>query len=134
MQALLAALAYVRWALAALLWIPVLGAAAVLLAPAARAKHLALAVALLEFVVSLGLWWAYDPAAAAAVQLAARHDWIPAWGIQYYVGIDGISLFMVLLTTFLMPLAVLGSWKGITQREGARMMPRRSAGKRSSVP
>jgi NADH-quinone oxidoreductase subunit M len=117
MQALLAALAYDRWALAALLWIPVLGAAAVLLAPAARAKHIALAATLLEFLVSLGLWWAYDPAGADAVQLAARHAWIPAWGIQYYVGIDGISLFMVLLTTFLMPLAVLGSWKGITQRE-----------------
>ncbi len=117
MQAFLAGLAYDRWALAALLWIPVLGAAAVLLAPAAQAKRIALAATLVEFAVSLGLWWAYDPAGTAAVQLVAQHPWVPAWGIQYYVGVDGISLFMVLLTTFLMPLAVLGSWKGITRRE-----------------
>ena len=117
MHAILAGLAYDRWALAALLWFPAIGAAVVLLAPAARAKHIALVATLVEFGVSLGLWWAYDPAAADAVQLAARHAWVPAWGIQYYVGIDGISLFMVLLTTFLMPLAVLGSWKGITERE-----------------
>ncbi len=116
MQAFLASLAYDRWALAALLWLPVLGAAGILLAPAARAKQIALGVTLLEFVVSVPLWWAYDPA-GAAVQLTAQHAWVPAWGIQYYVGVDGISLAMVLLTTFLMPLAVLGSWKGITQRE-----------------
>jgi NADH-quinone oxidoreductase subunit M len=116
MQAFLASLAYDRWAIAALLWLPVLGAAAVLLAPAARAKQIALGVTLLEFVVSLGMWWAYVPD-GPAVQLIALHPWVPAWGIQYYVGIDGISLAMVLLTTFLMPLAVLGSWKGITQRE-----------------
>jgi NADH-quinone oxidoreductase subunit M len=43
--------------------------------------------------------------------------WIPAWGISYAVGIDGISLTMVLLTTLLMPLCVLGSWHYITERE-----------------
>ena len=116
MPAFLGSLAYDRWAIAALLWLPVLGAAAVLLAPAARARQIALGVTLVEFVVSLGLWWAYEPA-GGAVQLVVQRPWIPGWGIQYYVGIDGISLAMVLLTTFLMPLAVLGSWKGITQRE-----------------
>src|SRR5207245_6863346 len=43
--------------------------------------------------------------------------WIPAWGIRYTVGVDGISLFMVLLTTFLVPLSVLGSYAYITTRE-----------------
>jgi len=78
----------------------------------------AFAVALVEFVVSLGLWWAYDPA-GPTMQVGGALPWIPAWGIYYRVGVDGISLFMVLLTTFLMPLAVLGSWSGITQREKA---------------
>src|SRR5438552_3762435 len=44
--------------------------------------------------------------------------WIAAWGIHYTVGVDGISLFLVLLTTFLMPLSILGSWSYITKREG----------------
>src|SRR2546422_3598547 len=43
--------------------------------------------------------------------------WIPAWGIRYAVGVDGISLFLVLLTTFLVPLSVLGSYSYITTRE-----------------
>src|SRR3989442_1217668 len=43
--------------------------------------------------------------------------WIPAWGIRYTVGVDGISLFLVLLTTFLVPLSVLGSYSYITTRE-----------------
>ena len=44
------------------------------------------------------------------MQLIERVAWMPGFGIQYIVGIDGISLFLVLLTTFLMPLAVLASW------------------------
>jgi len=116
MQALLADLAYGRWVIAALLLIPVVAALAVLLAPAAQARRIALAATVLEFVVSVGLWWAYVPE-GAPFQFVVRHSWIPDWGIQYIVGIDGISLFMVLLTTFLMPLAVLGSFAGITQRE-----------------
>ncbi|HLB77553.1 MAG TPA: NADH-quinone oxidoreductase subunit M, partial [Candidatus Dormibacteraeota bacterium] len=51
------------------------------------------------------------------MQLASVHPWISDWGITYSLGIDGISLTMVLLTTLLMPLCVLGSWNYITQRE-----------------
>ncbi len=51
------------------------------------------------------------------MQFAASIPWMPQWGIAYRVGIDGISLFMVLLTTLTMPLCVLGSWNYITQRE-----------------
>jgi len=114
--ALLASLHYARWALSALLVVPLAGALAIWPAPAPAAKRIALWVAVVEFVVSLGLWWAYDPA-MPGMQVGGWLPWIPAWGIAYRVGIDGISLFMVLLTTFLMPLAVLGSWSGITRRE-----------------
>src|SRR5690242_9970025 len=51
------------------------------------------------------------------MQFVADAPWIPAWGIRYTVGVDGISLFMVLLTTFLVPLSVLGSYTYITTRE-----------------
>ena len=51
------------------------------------------------------------------MQLVSNTPWIPAWGIGYRVGIDGISLVMVLLTTFIMPLSVLASWRYITTRE-----------------
>ncbi|MGD2136468.1 MAG: NADH-quinone oxidoreductase subunit M, partial [Gemmatimonadales bacterium] len=71
-----------------------------------------------EFLLSAPLWWAFEPG-TAAMQFTAVHPWIPAWGIAYRVGIDGISLFMVLLTTFTMPLAVLGSWNYITTKERA---------------
>ncbi len=117
MTALLSGIGYERWVLEAIMVMPLLGAIAIMLRPAAEAKKIALGVALAEFVVSVGLWWAFDPA-VATMQFEIRHNWIPDWGVTYHVGIDGISLFMVLLTTFTMPLAVLSSWKYITQREG----------------
>ena len=106
---------YARWVLTALLAWPLVAAALVLLVPAARAKHVALAASLVEFGLSVPLWWAFSP--EAGMQFVADAAWIPAWGVRYTVGVDGISLFMVLLTTFLMPLSVLGSWSYITTRE-----------------
>ena len=107
MTDLLQSLGYDRWILNALL---------VLAVPAGRAKHVAVAVTLVEFLVSAGLWWSYVPG-GGGMQLEATARWIPAYGIAYHVGLDGISLFMVLLTTFTMPLAVLGSWRYITSKE-----------------
>ncbi len=109
MSALLVSLGYGRWILDALILVPVVGTAAVLLGPQSRAKHVALFVTVLEFVLSLGLWWAFDPQ-MAGMQFEVAHEWLPAWGVTYHLGLDGISLFMVLLTTLTMPLAVLGSF------------------------
>ena len=67
------------------------------------------------FVASLVLLGTYDPS-TAAIQLAERYEWIPSVGISYFVGLDGISIWLVLLTTFLTPLVVLGSWTGITKQ------------------
>ncbi len=114
MYDLLTAMGYQRWIIQALLVIPVIAAALVLALPAS-AKQVALWGALAEFVVSIGLWWVFDPT-LATMQFEFVAPWIPAFGIDYRVGIDGISLFMVLLTTFTMPLAVLGSWKYIKTR------------------
>jgi NADH-quinone oxidoreductase subunit M len=116
MRDFLMALGYEQWVLNTLLVLPLAGALTVLAAPAARAKHMALAVTLAEFLVSVGLWWAYDPG-ISVMQFRFWAPWIPAFGISYHVALDGISLFMVLLTTFTMPLAVLGSYNYIKERE-----------------
>ena len=116
MHAMLASVGFGTWILHALLAIPMLGALLILLAPAARARWIALIVTTLELVLSLGLWWGVDTR-TGTMQMTSGFDWIPAWGVRYAVGIDGISLTMVLLTTLLMPLCVLGSWTQITTRE-----------------
>ncbi len=107
---------YGIWVIPALLALPVVGALALLAAPAAQAKRIALAVTVLEFVISLGLWWVFDQS-HGRMQFVGVAPWLPFWGIFYRVGIDGISLFMVLLSTGMMPLAVLGSWNYITKAE-----------------
>src|SRR6266704_3247706 len=106
---------YQQAVLSALLARPALAAVVVLLAPPRWAKHVALAASLVEFALSVPLWWTFVPAGGMQFQLDV--PWIPAWGIRYTVGVDGISLFLVLLTTFLVPLSVLGSYTYITTRE-----------------
>ncbi|HLB09829.1 MAG TPA: NADH-quinone oxidoreductase subunit M [Gemmatimonadaceae bacterium] len=114
---------YNAWILPALLLIPIAGALLLLatgsfsnddgtLEAAPAARWVALLFFLLEFVVSMGLWWSYDPA-GARWQATYDHWWIIPWNARLSMGIDGISLMMVLLTTVIMPLAVLGSWTSI---------------------
>jgi NADH-quinone oxidoreductase subunit M len=79
------------------------------------ARWITLITFLVEFVVSLGLWWSFN-AADQGWQAGVDVPWIRTWGVHYSVAIDGISLMMVLLTTFLMPLAVLGGWTSIRTR------------------
>src|SRR5881397_108002 len=106
---------YQQVVLTALIVWPALAAVPVLLGPARWAKHITLVAGLVEFAISVPLWWAFVPTGGMQFQLDLA--WIPAWGIRYTVGVDGISLFMVLLTTFLVPLSVLGSYAYITTRE-----------------
>jgi NADH-quinone oxidoreductase subunit M len=134
MREFLHSVGYDHWILPALLVIPVLGAIAVLLAGRGRERVvdedevvsgaantprlLATLVFAIEFVLSLGLWWAFDPSVAGWQQ---RFDarWIPSWGARFTVGLDGISLMMVLLTTFIMLLASYGSWSSIRRKTGS---------------
>src|SRR3989442_1194184 len=108
---------YAQSVLTALIAWPAIAAVVVLAAPERWAKHIALAASLLEFAISVPLWWVFQPAGGMQLQLDV--PWIPSWGIHYTVGVDGISLFMVLLTTFLVPLSILGSYNYITTRERA---------------
>ncbi len=95
-----------------LLVIPLIGAALLLFVPR-RHNAVLWVVALVatggEFLCSLELLNRFD-ARIGDLQLIERVPWLPGFGIQYLVGIDGISLFLILLTTLLMPLAVLASW------------------------
>lgn len=78
-------------------------------------RPLALGLSLIEFLVSLGIFRHFNPA-STGLQLVEKYTWIERFGIQYFMGIDGISLWLVLLTTFLTPIIILGSWSSITER------------------
>jgi NADH-quinone oxidoreductase subunit M len=95
-------------------------AGAVLLAllppePVTGIRRAALVLSLVPFALSLLMLTRFDPA-DAGFQLVERVQWIPAYGIQYYLGVDGISLFLVLLTTFLTPIVILACWGDVHTR------------------
>ena len=75
-------------------------------------RWLSLGVSLVTFALTLLLWWRFDPS-SADYQFVEQRAWIPQFGIQYYVGVDGISLFLIVLTGFLTPLALLSSWESV---------------------
>ena len=100
------------------IWLPILGGAWVIAmggrgAPAARRD--ALVIAALTFVLSLCLYGGFDTS-SAAMQFVERAAWIETFDIEYYLGIDGLSLPLILLTTFITPLVVLSAWEVITDR------------------
>jgi NADH-quinone oxidoreductase subunit M len=78
-------------------------------------RRIALGISLFEFALSLLLLRGFV-SNSAGYQFVELHNWIPAPPIHYHLGIDGISLFLVLLTTFLTPIAMLASWKSIETR------------------
>lgn len=97
---------------------PLAGAAALLLLRGddhAWIRRLALVTALAEFGISLLLLRGFE-ADSPLYQFEERRPWITSPPIDYHLGVDGISLFLVLLTTFLVPLAILASWRSIEKR------------------
>src|SRR5262249_13947394 len=106
--------------LTSLIVLPVAGAILLLLAgdDERLARNVALVVSLLVFAETLLLWGRFAPA-SADFQFVERHAWMPAFGISYAVGVDGISLLLVVLTAFLTPLALLSSWASIHKKTKA---------------
>jgi len=99
-------------------FLPLVGVALLFIIP--RSKELTLKYCtfifmLADFIVSLPLWWKFE-LANAGPQFVEKYQWIPGHGIEYYMAVDGISLLLVLLTTFLGPITVLCSWTAITKR------------------
>jgi NADH-quinone oxidoreductase subunit M len=100
-----------------LIALPTAGAVFVALTPRSAVrlqKLLALTVSAATFVLSLALVSGFQP--VPQMQFEESHRWLPAYGISYHVGLDGLSLWLVILTTFLTPLALLGSWSSIERR------------------
>lgn len=98
--------------------LPLLGALLLAVIPeddTGAVRGAALVTSLVTFVVSLPLFWLYDPA-QAGYQLVSRADWLGPIGASLNIGVDGVSLLLILLTTFLTPIAILASWRGITTR------------------
>src|SRR5690606_20674711 len=99
---------------------PVAGALLVLLAARGEgrerlAQWLALGTSLVTLVLTLLLWWGFDPS-SADYQFVEQRAWMPAFGISYHLGLDGISLMLVVLTAFLTPIALLSSWESVHKK------------------
>jgi len=99
------------------LWLPVAGMALVWALPAERPDKVRWAtfwVMALQFALAVWLYARFD-AAAPGLQFATRLPWIPDWGVYYLIGLDGFNVLLVLLTAFLGPLVVAGSFTAITK-------------------
>ena len=82
---------------------------------ARNARWVALWTTLATFLVSLALWTGFERG-TAAFQFVEKAEWFPGTSIAYHMGVDGISVLFVLLSTFLMPICVLASWEAIEHR------------------
>ena len=104
--------------LSALVFTPTLGAIALALLPTtddAQIRRAALGFSLVPLVVSLGVLMAFD-SGTADFQMVERLAWIPDFGVSYHLGIDGISLFLVVLTTLLTTLVILNGFGDVHRR------------------
>jgi NADH-quinone oxidoreductase subunit M len=103
--------------LSLVLFLPAAGALALLALPRGRdgaTRIAAIGIALATFVLSLGFLANFQ--GNGDFEIVERAPWIPSFGIEYHVGLDGLSIFLVLLTTFLAPIVFLASWRSVTER------------------
>ncbi len=107
--------------LSLLIFSPLVGAVFLLLMSedseqhARNAKLMALWTSLMTFILSLWLWYAFD-GRSDAFQFTEYRPWFEGYNIAYHLGVDGLSLFFILLTTLLTPICILCSWHSITFR------------------
>jgi NADH-quinone oxidoreductase subunit M len=101
-------------------FVPIAGALLLALIPRDEARqHRAttLVVTLVTFFLSLGLWFGFDASPSAPeFQFEVKLPWMPSIGIGYHVGLDGVALLLVMLTTALMPIVILSTWKAVEDR------------------
>ncbi len=107
-----------NWLLTIVTFLPLVGVLAILLTnPPKRGSEnlvrgIAVATSVVTFLGTLLILMRYDPA-VAGLQMIDRFDWIPSWGIQYFLAVDGLSILMVLLTSFISMLAIASTWNAI---------------------
>ncbi|HLF81929.1 MAG TPA: Fe-S-binding domain-containing protein, partial [Anaerolineales bacterium] len=108
------------WILTGVIFLPALGVVAILFIPKERQNAIritALVASALTFLLSLVMLSAFDRA-DPDLQLVVRLPWIRVvgWTLEYHLGIDGLSLLLVLLTTFLTPISILSTWSAVQER------------------
>ncbi|HEB82468.1 MAG TPA: NADH-quinone oxidoreductase subunit M [Gammaproteobacteria bacterium] len=105
--------------LSILVWLPILGGIAVLLAgdkgDASGVRVMSLVFTIATFLLSLGLYTGFD-ASTADMQFVERHAWIPVFDIYYHFGVDGFSMPLIILTTFTTILVVIAGWEVIKKK------------------
>jgi NADH-quinone oxidoreductase subunit M len=110
--------------LSLLIWLPILGGVWVLVVSQGNdsptMRPIALIVALAVFILSLPLYFEFE-IGTAAMQFTESYAWIPAFGIYYHIGVDGISMPLIILTTFTTVLVILAGWE-VIQYKAAQYM------------
>lgn len=105
--------------LSAVIWTPILGAIWLFMVAGERApgaaKRIALATAVLTFLLSLPLYLQFDTT-SHAMQFVELGQWIPMFSIEYFLGVDGISMPLILLTTFTTVIVIIAGWEVITEK------------------
>jgi len=104
-------------------WLPIIGGFMVLASgdrEANATRWTALIIGLLTFLVSLPLWFTFD-SSTAAMQFVERAPWVPLFHIEYYLGVDGISMPLIILTTFITPLVLIAGWEVIQYKPSQYM-------------
>jgi NADH-quinone oxidoreductase subunit M len=101
--------------LSLLIFLPLAGAGALFVVHERHARMLALATTVADFLIALPLWWLFEPS-SSRMQFVEHVAWITSPPIHYSLGVDGISLPLMLMTAALMPLCVLISWESIVTR------------------
>jgi len=105
------------------IWVPILGALPVFWAGSDRRcliRWLALAVAIAGFLVTIPLYLGFDTQ-AVGMQFVEKSPWIPRFNVQYYLGVDGISMPFILLNSFITVMVVLAGWEVIEEKQAQYM-------------
>ncbi len=105
------------------IWLPIIGGILVLASgnhAANASRWTALVIALLTFIVSLPLWSSFD-SSTAQMQFVERGSWISQLNIEYYLGVDGISMPLIILTTFISVFVIIAGWEVIQYKPASYM-------------
>jgi NADH-quinone oxidoreductase subunit M len=97
--------------LTVILFLPLVGMTIMLFLPEGQGRNIrytALGFSLVTFALSLVMWASFNQS-VPGLQMVQRWDWIPSFGISYFVGVDGVSVLLIVLTTFIMPVAIFAS-------------------------
>jgi len=108
--------------LSLVIWLPIAFGVAVLATASERnpgpARWTALAGSVLGFVAGIPLWTGFSAAAGGAMQFEEIHPWIPLFNVNYHLGVDGISMPLILLNSFMTVLVVIAHWEAVTEKVG----------------